>query len=437
MDRPGAGAYTPCAPAELWRLIFRLATTSATSYDVDYEPFQPLREMAETASYLDDELLRFKTCLSLMCVSRLWRLVAAEFLYEDVRIMNFRSLRSLVRGLQRSRQADGSGGFGRYIRRLELPMRQTNFTQQNSHLSPFPILPLEYTFSLGDLLRLCPRLEILVRPCLRIDAEDITFWASLIGTPVNSETPLLPHLKRLEWYETDLDTRFYGNKNTARLSELIAQAPSLQYLFISSDRPDALAQLPPCPSLYTLRLNRTHFHAHQIQHIRRPCIPYCPNLTNLILHTSLPSSLLTFVSAVGAQLRILELAFSPQFVFSSNQMQRILSRCPALEELSFYLGAPEISPLISFAHCALRRVRLKLNPDEWYPYKHVLKSQFAVLDGASFPGLKEVILHDGMRSLVRREAGVALLLGMVHRGCRVVYDDGEAVSLTQQANRIL
>ncbi|KAJ7112283.1 hypothetical protein C8R44DRAFT_251299 [Mycena epipterygia] len=224
MNPPAAGVYTPRAPAELWRLVFRLATTSMTSYDVAYVPFQLLREMAETAAYLEDESLRLQTCVCLMRVCHLWRVVAAEFLYEDVRIMNARSLKSLVGGLQRSGDEDGRGGFGRYIRRLELPMRQTNFSHQSSRLSPFlmpPHIPNPSTFHLNDLLQFCPRLEILIRPCLRLDAENIQFWASLISIPVESATPLLPRLRRLEWYETDLDLRFYGNKNTARLTELI------------------------------------------------------------------------------------------------------------------------------------------------------------------------------------------------------------------------
>lgn len=229
-------------------------------------------------------------------------------------------------------------------------------------------------------------------------------------------------------YETDLDIRFHGNKNTARLAELIAHAPALEYLFMSSDRPDALSRLPSCPSLHTLRINRSHYHSHQVKHPRIPHIPYIPNLTHLVLHSMLPSPLLSFLSAAGAHVRVLELAFAPQLVFSATQMQRLLTRCPALEELAFYLGAPEITAPADFTHSALRRVRLKLNPDEWYPYKHVLRSQFAVLAGDAFPGLEEVVLHDPTRSLARREVAPGLLQALVCRGCKVIYDSGEVVT---------
>jgi hypothetical protein len=82
--------------------------------------------------------------------------------------------------------------------------------------------------------------------------------------------------------------------------------------------------------------------------------------------------MLSFIAAVGWQLRVLELTFAPQVTYSSNQMQRILSRCPNLEELVYHLGAPEISPLKAFQHAALKRIRLRINSEEWFPYKHVV-----------------------------------------------------------------
>ncbi|KAJ7276670.1 hypothetical protein C8J57DRAFT_194338 [Mycena rebaudengoi] len=419
-------AFSPGAPAELWRLVFRMATTSTTSYAVHYYPFQPLRELEETSAYMELESLRIKTCLAIMRVCRLFRLIAAEFLYEDVRIYDKEGLQSLCDGLERSWREHGSYGFGRHVRRLELPARPTTF-KNSPHLTPFPMPPISSpadAIRFVDIIRLCPRLEILAKPCLRLDTVELYFWSSLISAPIENSQPLLPHLKRLEWFETDLDTRFFGTKSTARLTELISHSPNLQYLYLSSDRPDALTRLPPCSSLHTLRINRSQFHAHHVKNVRTPCIPLVPNLTHLVLHTTLPSSMLSFVAAVGRQLRVLEFSFSPQLVFSSNQMQRLLSRCDALEELVYYLGAPEISPLLTFQHTSLRRVRLKIDPDEWYPYRNVIRNQFDILDGPSFPGLKHVVLDDRKRSLLRRDSGQSLLLRLAGRGCTVVYEDG-------------
>ncbi|KAJ6629247.1 hypothetical protein B0H10DRAFT_2209142 [Mycena sp. CBHHK59/15] len=285
-------APTPRAPPEIWRFIFWFATSSATSYHVDYTPFQPPPEMEETSRYLEEEAVRLQTCLALIRVCRLWRTVAEEFLYEDVRIFNSRGLQSLFSGLHRS------------------------------------------------------------------------------------------------------------------------------------------ATLPLGRSLHTLRLNRNHFHTHHSREIRfREGVPAVTNLTNLVLHTTVPSTMLSFLSAIGRQLRVLEFTFAPQLTFSSNQMHRILSRCPNLEELVYHLGAPEISPLKAFQHTSLKRVRLKLNPDEWYPYKHIVLTQFDILAGPSFPSLEQVLLHDSSRSFIRRDSASPLLMRMVERGCPVMYEDGSDIPL--------
>jgi hypothetical protein len=192
----------PWLPIELWRLIFRFATSTTTPYGAGYFPFQPLRDMGETAASLEHERLRLRTCAALVRVSRVWRLVAAEFLYKDVRILNAHALHSLMLGLHRSRE-DNLGGFGRYIRRLELPMRPTNFISHQSHLSLFlrpNVLPIVHASSLHDILRFCSNLEILVRPYLGLADDEIRLWASLIDAPLTSPTPLLPQLRRLEWF---------------------------------------------------------------------------------------------------------------------------------------------------------------------------------------------------------------------------------------------
>ncbi|KAJ7499176.1 hypothetical protein FB451DRAFT_1384906 [Mycena latifolia] len=422
---PSPAQPTPGPPPEIWRSIFSLATCSATSYAVDYQPFQPPRELEETTRYLERQALRLKTCLSLTRVCKLWRSLAEEFLYEDVRIMDTQALQSLVSGMQRSADEAEGLGYGRYIKRLELPTKPTRFKNQTR--LPFPSGPL--SICLGDIFRYCTRLEVLVRPALRLDADDIHFWGGLISTPIENSPagPLCPHLKRLEWSESDLDIRFYGTTNSKRLAEIISNSPNLCYLFLSSDRPDVLAHLPLGQSLHTLRLNRSHYHSRHVKEVKFKDVPGVTNLTNLILHTTIPSAMLSFIAAVGWQLRVLEFTFAPQVTYSSNQMQRILSRCPNLEELVYHLGAPEISPLKAFQHSALKRVRLKVNPEEWFPYKHVVLTQFDILAGPSFPALERVFLHDTSKSFVRRDSSSPLLLRMIDRGCPVVYEDGGSV----------
>ncbi|KAJ6539094.1 hypothetical protein B0H19DRAFT_1269448 [Mycena capillaripes] len=415
-------------PPEIWRLIFRFATCSATSYAIDYEPFQPSRELEETSHYLEQEAVRLRTCLALIRVCRAWRTLVEEFLYQDVRICSSRALESLIRGMERSAAEEGSEGFGRFVRRIELQAKPTHFKNLTNTL-PFRLpSPIHGSPSvrLSDLFRHCSRLEILVRPCLRLDAEDIDFWGALTSTAIEGSRPLCPYLKRLEWSESDLDIRFFAIPNSKRLSEIAFHAPNLCYLFVSSDREDVFTHLPLGQSLHTLRLNRSHYHSRHVKEIKLDA-PGVTNLTNLVLHTTIPSTMLSFITAVGWQLRVLEFTFAPQVTYSSNQMHRILSRCPNLEELVYHLGAPEISPLTPFQHTALKRVRLRINPIEFFPYKHTVLDQFEILAGPSFPGLQQILLHDTSKSFVKRDSASSLLMRMVDRGCPVIYDDGSAV----------
>ncbi|KAJ6492228.1 hypothetical protein C8R45DRAFT_901140 [Mycena sanguinolenta] len=418
------------APPEIWRQIFSFATRSIACNDVDYIPFQPMQELQETSASLEEESLRLDTCLSLVRVSRHFHALAVGFLYEDVRILDACGLDSLMAGLYRTAQEDASDCYGLYVRRLELPRRRTRFKPDTNNL-PFPTYPIPCdpeTTRLDDILWLCPNIEILVRPCLRLDAENITFWSNLVGKPI---VGCLSRLMRLEWHESELDARFYGSNNTNRLRELVSQAPNLRYLFLSSDRQNSLSDLCFPPSLRTIRINRSHFHSSGV---KKPMPKsrhalYVPNFRNLVLHTMLPSALLDFVVRVGHQLRVLELAFSPQVTFSSNQMHRLLSRCPRLEELVYYFGAPEISPLLEFQCRSVKRVRLRIDPGEWNPSKPVLRGQMEVLEGPSFPALDEIILHDPTLWFMRRDLGKDFLRRMLQRGCTVRFEDGLPVAL--------
>ncbi|KAJ7629239.1 hypothetical protein DFH06DRAFT_1480543 [Mycena polygramma] len=414
-------------PPEIWRLVFHFATAAGTSYDVDYLPFEIAQELQETPHSAHQEAQRVQTCLSLLRVSRQWRAAAAEFLYEDVRICDARGLKILLATLREG----GAHGYGRYVRRLELPRRRNVTTQSECHISPLPTHPIPSeldTPRLVDLLRLCPNLEILVRPCLRLDAESIILWAGLVGKVCALS---LPRLKRAEWHETELDVRFYGLNSKERLKEIVSQAPNLRYLFLSSDRQNSLADLALPSSLRTLRLNSSHFPAmtarKQSPRTRRPC--YAPDVRHLVLHTALPSALLDFVAAAGQHVRVIELAFAAQVIFSPNQMLRILTRCPRLEELVYHIGAPEISSFVAggFECASVKRIRLRIDPTEWSPCKPVLRGQFAILEGRSFPNLQEIILHDPTRWFVRRELGQDLLRRMLRRGCAITYEDGSPV----------
>lgn len=419
------------APNEIWRAIFRLATVSPVRCgpELDYAPFQGPRDEDDAIPGLYSSL---QTCLSIFSVCRLWNSLGAEFLYENVRIVNFRGVEGLVEGLERSAAQGELGGLGRHIRRLELPARRTafrGFEQYPPSYLPFRLVTPNHGL-LDRLFTHCRNLEILIRrPCHRLDAEEIHFWGTIISAPHESDQPLLPSLRLVDWQESDLDIRFYSSANSRRLSDIIQKSPNIRHLSVASDRSDVLSRLSLGPSVQTLRVTQSVTRSRNLRDMKLTDMSRISNLTNLVLQASLMRSapVLSFLTTVGWQLHTLEFAFAPQIIISSNQMYRLLSRCPNLQELAYHLGAPELSPLATFQHSSIKRVRIRIDSEEYYPYKHIVCTQFDVLAGPSFPALQTVILHDEFKSFVRRTSAPSLLKSLAQRGCSVLYADGSEV----------
>ncbi|KAF7314026.1 Zn(2)-C6 fungal-type domain-containing protein [Mycena chlorophos] len=433
-------------PPEIWRIIFDYTTRAASEAPRPwegglYKPFEPVLELYETPGWQHRESLRRRTCLALCRVSRLFRAIATELLYRDVCVCDVEGLESLLSGLARSeREATvTTPTLGSYIRRLELPgPARMAIGMPKSPLASTP----PPTHQLADLLAYCPNLEVFVRPALPFEAASVAFWASLAHTPITLKQPM-KSLRRLEWHETDLEYRLCGATQAARLRELVLYAPHLRYLFLCTDRGDALSELTPIlpRSLRTLRLYRLHSetspgHGSSPTPTRRhrrtssslSCgpgplpktalsPPSAPRIRHLILHSAPSTPILDLLDTVGKDVRLVELAFAPQATFSPNQMRRILLRTPAVEELAYNLGAPEISALPSGVQAAsVRRVRLRVNPDDWNPSRPVMCAQLEVLLGESFPGLRELVLHDSTGWLVKRESARRLLKRLVEKG---------------------
>ncbi|KAK7061469.1 t-SNARE coiled-coil-like proteiny domain-containing protein [Favolaschia claudopus] len=438
----GLGSHAQLPP-EIWHVIFVFATYYGGDdcNAAEYTPFQPCG-VEESTHTLEESIApscctvraqRLKTCSALVRVCRLWRTLSEAFLYKDIRIGSIHVLRNLVCAMRRSATEDGIGGLGRFVKRLELRPKLVQLKYASSLFqAPLPSSGPP-TVGLGDLLRYCPYLETLARLPLRLDAEGLQFWGALASTPLESDHFLCPHLKRLEWSESDLDMRFYGTSNQMRLSEIVSHSPELRFLVV--DRPDRLFDLPLGRSLQTIRLN-------QPQSTCRPattanfCIPCnAINPTNLILHMPVSRAMQSLMVAIGLHIRVLELTFAPQVTYSSKQMHRIFVHCPHLEQLAYHLGAPELSPLVGFHHHALRRVRLRIDLDEWFPYKQIVLTQFEILAGPSFPGLKQIVLHDKSRSFSRRASAAPLLRRIASRGCAVIHEDGSAAYKIQVPRR--
>ncbi|CAK5276038.1 unnamed protein product [Mycena citricolor] len=294
---------------------------------------------------------RLKTCVLLVTVCKSWQILAAGLFYHDIRLQSCRHLPDLFHGLRR---IDGEGEcFGRYVRRLEF--------HTTSSGSP-SCLPL------SEILQLCPRLEILVRPCPER-------WDRISCS--------LPFLKRLEWTETD------SNRSDipSRLSGILKAAPNMRYLALTSDRPDVLAEISLAPALQTLVL-------HQSELATSPAVSSAyisSRITTLVLHSVISPALVSFITPLGRHLKVLEFAFAPHVAYSSSQMNKLLSHCPNIEELVYHLGAPEIASLPSHLQLPrIRQVRLRIDPETWFPYKHVVWVFYPMPAGIQTRWLKRI-----------------------------------------------
>nr|GAT60386.1 predicted protein [Mycena chlorophos] len=441
-------------PPEIWRIIFDHTTLAPRPWEGGlYRPFEPVLELYETPGWQQRESLRRRTCLALCRVSRLFRAIATELLYRDVCVCDVEGLESLLSGLARSAREATTPTLGSYIRRLELPgPARMATTPLVSTLRP---TSESLGHQLVDLLAYCPNLEVFVRPALPFEAASVAFWGTLAHTPITLKHPL-KSLRRLEWHETDLEYRLCGATQAARLRELVSYAPHLRYLFLCTDRGDALSELTPIltRSLRTLRLYRLHSetgpghgssptrpHRHRRASSSLSCgpspppktalsPPSVPRIRHLILHSAPSTPILDLLDTVGKDIRVVELAFAPQATFSPNQMRRILLRTPAVEELAYNLGAPEISSLPSGVQAtSVRRVRLRVNPDDWNPSRPVMCAQLEVLLGDSFPGLRELVLHDSTGWLVKRDSARRLLKRLVEKGRVLLDEDGSRLEI--------
>ncbi|KAJ6511706.1 hypothetical protein DFH09DRAFT_1333594 [Mycena vulgaris] len=408
-------------PPEIWWLILRLATRPSTVALIDYTPFESGAGFEEAPENQLDERGRLQTCVSLMRVSKLIRAISAEFLYEIVQILDEGGLRSFMLGLQTSRSVDDPHGFGKFVRCVELLKRPTaEITPDHGH----SLLPHPHPIYLRDIFGHCPFIEVFIRP--QSTPRNLRLWASLASSPIEGASPVLPCLKRLEWRESQFDT--FLAESVSRLKEIVAHSPQLQYLDLSSDRPDALTDLGLPPTLTTLRLGGSQPTRQPAPPHSAPRTPEIPSLRYLILDTLQVrhASLQIFLAGTGRTIRTVEFSFSPQAQISAGHLKRLLRLCPNIEELSYFPGAPDILAPPGFQHPPLKRVRLRVGPIEWDPPRYVLQAQFDVLTGPLFSGLQELVLDDEARWLSRKPWGARMLVSMTERGCTVIYADGAA-----------
>jgi hypothetical protein len=162
--------FTPIVPNEIWRFIFRFATITP-DLDFGYVPCQHQDKLLDIFVYFSRANIRFTAGLVLVCKN--WRALALEFLYEDVRLRDSRQTRCFLDALVRSTNGKEMSleGLGKYVRRLQLPIRNVNDLSRRTHVR------------LVDIVSACTNLEILIRPPYLDEIDDLHFWRGLTTAP--------------------------------------------------------------------------------------------------------------------------------------------------------------------------------------------------------------------------------------------------------------
>jgi hypothetical protein len=346
--------YVPKLPAELWLLIFRLATSSYTSTSApQYEPFQPC---PDTAAALSKAALRNKCALVMVC--KQWHALVLDMLYEDIRIgPGLSTLHAALCEPSSSSVAvtddDGDDNAPRAqrhrVRRAVLPYAHTT-------------TPTRETPPALTLLTLLPHLEVLVRPppyyhdYFPHHRHDRPYRPPPLPPLPRFEfsitTPALPALRRLEW-------AFEGMGAAARsgginaLDDVLRAAPSLHELVLVGPMPLAALQQHHNPrlGLRALRTLRLHRGAAACPFVVRQTMYWAfPALENVVITGAEHADVLEPLwEALGGSVRVLEVQLGgvggagarmgvADALLSVMDMSRNVSACPKLEELNVRLG---------------------------------------------------------------------------------------------------
>ena len=176
----------PHLPSELWLLIFQLATEvpfaflPRTESPFDLPPRPTHKEMTAAFSHS----LVTKRYLVLVC--KAWNEIATPLLYSAVLLRTTRGATAAWETFRRSAQINEGGGLGRYVKRIDLSMRDSLISHKHEHEQDAE------RKKIAEILQLLPNLSIFtMHPRFRgRDATDIA--GALANTSAGT-------LQTIEW----------------------------------------------------------------------------------------------------------------------------------------------------------------------------------------------------------------------------------------------
>jgi len=333
----------------------------------------------------------------------MWRALATGFLYEDIKVKDKHAIEGLRDALRRCPVDSLNGkdiGYGRWVRRLEIPYTLTCTESPSSVQDTLAILDR------------CPRVEFLARPFLAVHPDIVRFDFHADMIPLHS-------LKRLDWWHYNTAARSGGINS---LEVVLHNAPSLQYLTVGGEL--WLSTLSRSgmriSSLKTIRIRKLN-----PIFLRLICDWDLPALENIIV--DMPpthgDALSLLWESFGNQVHTVEFSRHMAFLMT-EQLTLLLRDCPSLKHLNYfvYFTLPLNGPA---EHESLTSIGLHSYPcaifddDGW----KVLSPHLHFIAESSFPSLRSVTLYGDWRSVIKDERFKEFCSVLASRNCSVICHD--------------
>lgn len=402
----------PDFPPELLHIIFWYATRSPKGLErarreFSYIPFQDYgcNDMLQTVR-AKKEVWEVKTAISLVCKS--WNSIVTEFLFEDITIgPRVPSLEMLDL-------------FGRWVRRVQLQAIDAE------HCS----------VRLIDVLRRCPRLEILAK-LSSADFDSPKFWGGF-----SSYDTSLCYLRRVDWTSSHPNC----GPEVCRASEsafmsIAVHSPNLNHL--SSSTP-LLGKLfdnnneIPLSSLNVIRfpvayVDNPWLSASPLPQCPMPLPFRVPCLTHVIIDNAVIHSL-CHLSQLPQLPQVIMLELQDGVFLEATRLSILFHVFPNCEELAVPAGHAHVAKHGSSRHAAekyytsIKRIRLFASP--FGPLRNLnvwMKVHAHVLFTECFPAVDTVYLHGDWRFTVTEQLLRDLKSMLQDRSCWLLYENGSPV----------
>lgn len=371
--------FTPSLPREIWIKTFRIANASRDIQQFDYQPFSN-----PTSTYTEDRRILLSTAsvrLTLVLVCKLWRSLANELIYEEIRTsFPGEALKDALE--KRGKETEADEGYGRLVRLVELPR--------------------EYRYAF-EILKHLPRLETIVIAGSPADShrESTVFTPG----PLPDPTPYheMPYLKRIDWRSDRI-----SGPRLDFLDDLLRRSPALRYLsLIGEDHFTSPRMSFPVvlPTLETLHLVNFQSRFRIRSMITKWSLPSLVHLIVDLFHLNAQEGVLSLLESFGATLHTVELGTRLPAFKEVDHVSNILANCPNICELCLSIDFFALHPNASGASSSLNTVRFYPSSYPLVDFAHldtdsievVVEKAFRQLFCLYLPALQRIVLHGEWR----------------------------------------